>query len=175
MIEGLIRKEMEIAEKGGDGLVRIKLNNLVDTQMIELLYEASKAGVRIQMIIRGVCCLVPGIKGLSENIEARSIVGRYLEHSRFLIVGNGGEPKYYLGSADWMERNLDKRIEAGCPIYNENIREHIQTLFDMLWKGNMKSRVIDEKQQNKYYRNDGPEFDVQDELYKWYAALANEH
>jgi polyphosphate kinase len=138
--------------------------------MINKLYDASKAGVKIELIIRGVCSLVPGVKNQSENIKIISTVDRYLEHARFMIFGNNGTPLYYLTSADWMERNLDKRIEVGCPIYCENLQKELDLIFNYQWKGNNKARVIDEKQKNNYRKigKDGS-FHSQEELYKYYA------
>lgn len=172
-IVALIRNEVDIVKKGGKGLIRIKLNNLVDSELINELYLASQAGVKIQLIIRGVCCLVPGIKGESENIYVRSIVGRYLEHSRFMIFNNGGDKKYFLTSADWMERNLDKRIEVGAPILEKYLQDHLELICEILWQGNVKTRRIDENQINRYVRNDKPVFNAQDELYKFYQGLVN--
>jgi len=167
-IERLIDNEIANKQAGQEALIRIKLNNLVDATMIGKLYEASEAGVEVQLMIRGICCLVPGIEGKSENITVRSIVGRYLEHSRFMIFENAGNPKFYLTSADWMERNLDKRIEVGAPVYDESIQNRLMDIFDILWKGNVKSRVIDIDQRNRYYRNDKPSFAAQDQLYDYY-------
>lgn len=172
VIVDLIHREIQFAKEGKRAFIHIKLNNLVDSVMIGELYAASQAGVKIKMMIRGVCCLVPGVEGLSENIEVRSIVGRYLEHSRFLIFGNGGKPKVYLTSADWMERNLDKRIEVGCPIKELRLRKQIQEIFKMLWKGNVKSRIIDELQLNRYHRNSQPKFQSQEEIYHYYEELS---
>ena len=172
VVTELIAHEIELAKAGKKAWIEIKLNNLVDADMIKLLYDASNAGVKIRLLIRGICCLVPGIEGLSENITVRSIVGRYLEHSRFLIFGNGGEPKVYIASADWMERNLDYRIEVGCPILNPEHQKQIMEVFKMLWKGNVKSRIIDEFQRNRYHRNNQPKYQSQEELYSYYKELA---
>lgn len=172
-IVALIRNEVNIVKNGGKGLIRIKLNNLVDSALINELYKASQAGVKIQLIIRGVCCLVPGIPGESDNIYVRSIVGRYLEHSRFMIFENGGDRKYYLTSADWMERNLDKRIEVGAPILEKDLQEHIEHICKILWQGNVKTRRIDEHQLNRYVRNDKSVFNAQDELYSFYKNLVD--
>lgn len=172
VVGDLIAHEMELAKAGKKAWIEIKLNNLVDADMIKLLYDASNAGVKIRLLIRGICCLVPGIAGLSENITVRSIVGRYLEHSRFLIFGNGGEPKVYIASADWMERNLDYRIEVGCPIIDPEHQKQIVEVFKMLWKGNVKSRIIDEFQRNRYHRNNQPKYQSQEELYSYYKELA---
>ena len=165
MIEG----EINLAKKKKKGLIRLKLNNLTDKIMIEKLYEASNAGVKIELIIRGVSCIVPGIKKQSENIKVISIVDRYLEHARFMIFGNGGNPLYFLTSADWMERNLDKRIEVGCPILCENLKRELDLIFDYQWRGNNKARIIDQKQRNQYRSKEGVEsFHYQEEMYKYY-------
>ncbi len=169
----LIKNEIAIAEKGKKSYIRIKLNNLVDEEMIQLLYDASQAGVKIDMIIRGVCCLVPKVKGQSENITVRSIVGRYLEHSRFLIFHNGGDPLYFISSGDWMERNLDKRIEVACPVLETRHKQRLDEIFEILWKGNVKSRIIDAAQSNRYHRNNKERFNSQTEIYKYYFNLAN--
>lgn len=172
VVEELINNEIKLAKQGKDALIQLKINNLVDARMIQMLYAASSAGVKVQLVVRGICCLVPGVKGVSENIEARSIVGRYLEHSRYLIVGNNGDPKYYLASADWMERNLDKRIEVGCPIYDEDIKRRLAEIFDIQWRGNVKSRILDKDQSNRYYRNGEDPLASQDELYRYYERFA---
>ncbi|MCH2223223.1 MAG: polyphosphate kinase 1 [Crocinitomicaceae bacterium] len=167
----LIYQEIENAKNGFEAKIQIKLNNLVDAQMIELLYKASQVGVKVKLLVRGICCLVPGVEGMSENIEVRSIIGQYLEHSRLLIFENNGDPKFYLTSADWMERNLDKRIEVGAPIYDEDIKSTIKDIFEIYWKGNVKSRIIDENQRNLYYRNDESNFSSQKEIYRYYRIL----
>lgn len=172
LFDELIENEIQNAKRGKKAYIRIKLNNLVDSDMISLLYRAGKAGVKIDMIIRGVCCLIPQKEGLSENIRVRSIVGRYLEHSRYLIFHNGGEPKYFLTSADWMERNLDGRIEVGCPIFHEKIQERLEKIFEIQWKGNVKSRIIDEHNLNIYYRDENAPFASQDELYNYYKLIS---
>jgi len=165
----LIQEEINLAKKGKDGLIRIKMNNLVDKKIIEKLYQASNAGVKIELIIRGICCLVPGIKNQSKNIKVISIVDRYLEHARFMIFGNGGKPIYYITSADWMERNLDKRIEVGCPILDENIQKELDLIFEYQWRGNNKARIIDAKQKNSYRTKTNESWHSQRELYKHYA------
>ena len=118
------------------------LNSLVDPDMILKLYQASCAGVKVKLIIRGICCLVPGIKGLSENIEVTSIIDRFLEHSRVYIFGNLGNEKMYLSSADWMTRNIEQRVEVGVPIYNARIKQQIMTILDLQWNDNVKARLI---------------------------------
>jgi polyphosphate kinase len=165
----LINAEIRNAKKSNNGLIRLKINNLVDVRIIEKLYEASRAGVKIQLIVRGVCCLVAGLPKKSDNIEVISIVDRYLEHARFMIFGNNGNPVYYLTSADWMERNLDKRVEVGCPILDPSLQKELDLIFDYQWKGNFKSRIIDKKQKNDYKKpiNSEP-FHAQEELYSHY-------
>ena len=148
-ITALIDDEIENANKGKEAYIYIKLNNLVDAPIIKKLYEASQAGVKIKCIIRGICAMVPGIKGLSENIEVRSIVGRYLEHSRILIFANGGHEKYFLSSADWMERNIDKRIEVTAPIFDKKIQKDLKFMIEAGLKDNQKARIIDANQKNK--------------------------
>jgi polyphosphate kinase len=110
--------------------------------MIEALYRASQAGVKVRLLVRGICCLRAGVLGLSENIEVRSLVGCFLEHSRIMRFENGGTPEIYLGSADWMPRNLFRRVETGFPIRNPRIQEHIQEIIDWFWKDNVKSQVM---------------------------------
>jgi polyphosphate kinase len=118
--------------------------------MITKLYEASNAGVKIDLIIRGICCLVPNISGQSENIKAISIVDRFLEHSRVFIFHNGGFPKVYIGSADWMKRNLSRRIEVITPVYNEKVKQEILDLINIQLKDNVKARIIDRYDKNHY-------------------------
>src|SRR5690606_8635768 len=146
----LIKNEIVNAKKGEKAELFIKLNNLTDTSIIEWLYKASNAGVKIKMIIRGICCLVPGIPGQSENIIVYSIVDRFLEHARIIKFHNGGTPLYFISSADWMERNLDKRIEVTCPIHDKQLQEEIDLIFDYQLKGNSKTRIIGKYQKNKY-------------------------
>ncbi len=151
-ITQLIQREIAAAKAGKKARIQMKINNLVDKKLIDKLYEASNAGVKIELIIRGVCCLIPGIKKLSENIQVISIVDRFLEHSRFMIFYNDGKPEYFITSGDWMERNLDKRIEVGCPVYQSNIQEELQLIFDVQWKDNVKARFVDKKQRNEHVK-----------------------
>lgn len=167
MIDGEIRN----AKKKLPASIRIKLNNLTDRKMIDKLYEASQAGVDIQMIIRGICCLTPGVKGLSENIMVISIVDRYLEHSRFMIFHNNGKPHYYLTSADWMERNLDKRIEVGAPVVDKKLQLELDVIFDFQWRGSVKSRVVKKDLKNQYRKSTGKAFHAQVEMYNYYKEL----
>lgn len=170
-INALIQREIEWAKKGEQACIQIKINNLVDAKIIEKLYTASRTGVKIKLIVRGVCCLVPGVKGMSENIEVISIVDRFLEHTRFMIFENNGAPTYLITSADLMERNLDRRVEVGTTIFDPLIQQELKTIFELYWSDNQKARVIDKKQKNKY-RKVG-ESDVliqaQREMYRYYA------
>lgn len=168
----LIENEIAHAKAGKKTFIKIKMNNLVDEQIIQKLYKASKAGVKIKLIVRGICCLKPGLPKKSENIEVISIVDRYLEHARFMIFGNANQPLYYLTSADLMVRNLDKRVEVGTPIYDPAIQNELDFIFSTQWKGNVKARIIDKKMKNEY-RDEGEDpFRAQDELYKHYKKLA---
>jgi polyphosphate kinase len=127
----LINSEIEFAEKGMPAFITLKLNNLVDASMIRKLYEASQAGVKVNLIIRGICSLIPNLEGKSENIRVVNIIGRYLEHSRILVFGNGGNPLYFISSADWMVRNIDHRIEATIPVYDTAIQNELQKMLDI--------------------------------------------
>ncbi len=148
----LIEKEIKNAQKGKDASIFLKMNSLQDPTMIDLLYKASQAGVKIKMIIRGICSIVPKVKMFSENIEAYSIVDRFLEHSRVFIFHNNGDPLYYMSSADFMYRNLYKRIEVVFPIYDKIIKSHLQKLMDLQLKDNVKSRSLNYKKTNTYKR-----------------------
>ncbi len=139
--EEMIRKETENAKNGLPSGITAKVNSLVDPDIIKLLYRASQAGVKITLIVRGICCLVPGVKGISENITVRSIVGQLLEHSRIFIFENAGEPKIYMGSADWMQRNLDKRVELVFPIESPDLIERSFGMIDTLQKDVLNTRI----------------------------------
>jgi polyphosphate kinase len=167
-IINLIKNEISSAKKGKKAEIYIKLNNLTDEDLIDWLYKANNAGVKIRMIIRGICSLVPGIKGQSENIKVFSIVDRFLEHARIIKFYNNGNQLYFISSADWMERNLYKRIEVTCPIIDENLKKEIDTIFDYQLKGNVKTRIIGKFQKNKYRKTDKNIFHTQIELYDYY-------
>ena len=170
-LTALIQNEIDNSKKGLKSGIKIKINNLVDDGMIEKLYQASDAGVPIQMNVRGVCSLVPGKKH-SKNIEVISIVDRFLEHARFIIFENNGKPMFYISSADWMERNLDKRIEVGAPVLDEVLQHELQTIFGIQWSDNQKSRVFDKKLTNHYKTNE-LETPVRSQmaLYEYYQNL----
>jgi polyphosphate kinase len=149
----LIDQEIKNALKHKDSYIYLKLNSLQDPAIIDKLYEASQEGVEIRLIIRGICCLIPGIKGLSENIKVISIVDRFLEHSRIYIFCNENKPKVYLSSADWMERNLSRRFEVGFPIYQEDLRNEVLEIFRLQWYDNTKARIINKIQNNTYRKS----------------------
>jgi polyphosphate kinase len=165
----LIDREIMNALSGKEACIKLKMNSLTDYKMIDKLYDASNAGVKIQLVIRGICCLIPGVKGMSENIEAISIVDNYLEHSRIYIFCNDNNPEVYISSADFMTRNLDARVEVTCPIYDQRIKEELIEVFDIGWKANVKARYHSEDLRNKYRKN-GEEkpFRAQVELYNYY-------
>jgi len=165
----LIDREIFNAMKGLPATIKLKMNSLSDYEVIDKLYDASNAGVKIQLMIRGICSLIPGVKGMSENIEAISIVDNYLEHSRIYIFGNGKDPEVFISSADFMTRNLDGRVEVACPIYDTDIKTEIIDAFDVGWKGNVKARYHSEKLDNKYrVRGKNPIFRAQLETYNYY-------
>jgi len=164
----LIDNEIACALEGKEAYIKIKMNSFTSYKMIDKLYEASRAGVKIQLIVRGICCLVPGVKGMSENIEAISIVDKFLEHPRIFIFGNKGEAKIYISSADWMTRNLDNRVEVGCPIYDKDIRQELLNTFEISWNDNVKARIFSESQDNAYRKNDKNEVRSQFAMYDYY-------
>lgn len=165
----LIDREILNAIAGKEAYIKLKMNSLTDYKMIDKLYEASREGVRIQLIIRGICCLIPGMPEMSENIEAISIVDNYLEHSRVYIFANCGDPEVFISSADFMTRNLDARVEVTCPIYDQEIKTELIETFDIGWKANVKARLHSENLENKYRKrpNEKP-FRAQLETYNYY-------
>lgn len=148
----LIDKEIANAQAGYRASMTLKCNNLVDKQLVMKLYEASSAGVEIRLIVRGMCSLLPGVKEISENIQAISIVDRYLEHPRVYVFFNRGKPRYLIGSADLMTRNLDYRVEVLCPIYDVDAQRIIQDTLDQQWYDNTRARVLDQNQTNSYVK-----------------------
>ncbi|WP_299116484.1 polyphosphate kinase 1 [uncultured Winogradskyella sp.] len=146
----LIDNEILNAKEGKPAFIKLKMNSMSSYKMIDKLYEASRAGVKIQMIIRGICCLVPGVRDMSENIEVISIVDKFLEHTRLYMFSNNNDPKIYISSADWMTRNIDNRVEVSCPIYDEDIKQEMQDIFDICWNDNVKARIINQNQDNSY-------------------------
>ncbi len=151
----LIDGEIKNAREGFRAQLFFKCNNLVDKQLTLKLYEASQAGVEIRLVIRGMCSLLPGVSGISENIQAISIVDRYLEHPRVYVAHNRGVPKYFIGSADLMTRNIDSRVEVICPVTDEAAQTLLQDVLDQQWNDNSKARVIDSKQGNEMVASSG--------------------
>jgi polyphosphate kinase len=154
---GLVKKidrEIDNAKAGKAASMVLKMNSLEDHEMIEKLYEASQAGVKIKVIVRGICCLVPQVKGLSENIDIISIVDRYLEHARVFIFHNEGDEEIYLSSADFMERNLSNRVETAFPIYDSQLKSMVKDMIDLQLRDNVKARVIDANLSNQYAKNE---------------------
>lgn len=164
----LINAEIRNAKKGEKAEIVLKLNNLVDEELIKKLYEASQAGVKIVLIIRGICSLVPGVKGWSENIEAISIVDRFLEHARILYFYSGGEEKVFISSADWMVRNLDLRVEVTAPIYNESLKKKLKKMLAIQIQGNVKARTLDGQLSNDYRKTIGEPVRSQLETYDYF-------
>ncbi|NVM67631.1 polyphosphate kinase [Mucilaginibacter sp. SG538B] len=153
----LIDNEIKNARAGKQAYMILKMNSLADEEMISKLYQASNAGVKIKMIIRGMCCLIAGVKGYSENIEVISIVDKYLEHARVHIYCNGGKELIYLTSADFMTRNIDNRVEVGFPIYDEKLQQEIRDIIDIQLEDNTKAREINSQNTNKYHKTNSPE------------------
>lgn len=171
----LINAEIKNAKENKEAYIKIKVNSLSDYKIIDKLYDASRAGVKIQLIVRGICCLIPGIPGMSENIQAISIVDKFLEHPRMFIFGNGGDPKIYISSADWMTRNIDKRVEVTCPIYDEDIKKEVIDTFDIGWNDNVKARVFSSKQDNAYRKNELTPVRSQFATYDYYLQKMSNH
>ncbi len=164
----LIENEIASAIVGKEAYIKIKMNSFTSYRMVDKLYEASRAGVKVQLIIRGICCLIPGVPDMSENIEAISVVDKFLEHPRVFIFGNEGDTKVYISSADWMTRNLDYRVEVGCPIYDEDVKQELIDTFEISWKDNVKARVFTKEQDNAYRIAEGPEVRSQFATYDYY-------
>ena len=162
----MLDTEIKNAGEDKEAWVKIKINHITDTDMVTKLYQASKAGVKIDIVIRGNCSLVPGIKGLSENIRCVGIIDRYLEHSRILIFANGGKPRYFLGSADWMPRNLLNRIEVLTPVYDEELQADLMRTISYGMRDTTNGRIVDGKGTNNFV--EGEPFRSQQELYKEY-------
>lgn len=163
----LIDREIAAARSGGQSGMTLKMNSLCDEDVIRRLYQASNAGVRIRILVRGMCCLVPGIEGFSTNIEVFSIIDKFLEHARVWIFSNQGDPQVYLSSADIMTRNLDHRVEVGFPLLDPRIRKEICDIIDLQLKDNTKCRIIDAANSNTYRRNGGPCYRAQEDIYTY--------
>jgi polyphosphate kinase len=168
-----INIEIKNAKAGRSAYIHLKMNSIVDTSLIEKLYAASNAGVKVRLVVRGICSLIPGIEGLSENIEVISIIDRYLEHARFYCFCNDGNPLYFISSADWMVRNIDRRIEVTCPIYSKEIIEEIDHTFEVQFSDNVKGRRLQSDGQYKVQKKKGDKrVKSQSELFQHYKMLA---
>lgn len=168
-LSALIDGEIKRAKAGGKAYIMAKVNHITDRPLIKKLYEASAAGVRIDLLVRGNCSLVTGIPGVSETIRIHGIIDRYLEHSRILIFGNGGDERYYLGSADWMTRNFDNRIEVMAPVYDRTIQEDLKRVIEYGLRDTLQARIVDGTGRNLPYIAEGaPPFRSQTALYEWY-------
>lgn len=167
----LVENEMKRAANGGTAYLDLKVNNLADQEMIDLLYRASQCGVVIRLIVRGMCSLIPGVKGMSENIQVISIVDRFLEHSRVYLFGNGGKELCYLSSADWMTRNLNRRVELAFPVYNRVLKKQIRHSFDLQWKDNVRARIIDKDLKNEFQHDGNENFRSQYEIERYIRKL----
>lgn len=163
-----IVREMALAQAGKNALIRIKINNITNYEMVAALYEASQAGVQIRMIVRGICCLVPGVPGISDNIEVISVVDRYLEHPRMVIFENSGEREIFISSADWMTRNLDNRVEVTCPIYDKDIQQELVDTFELSWNDNVKARWVNDFAKPAYRNNGAARLRSQEATYSYY-------
>src|SRR3989338_7811641 len=165
----LIDKEIAAQKEHKNGMITAKMNSLEDVQVIEKLYAASQAGVKIKLIVRGICCLAPGVEGLSENIEVRSLVGRFLEHSRVFLFNNNGVPRVFLSSADWMTRNFDRRVELLFEITKPEIKSHLQFILDNYWCDTRKSRRLGLEGTYARLPKGGQAFDAQDYFINHYT------
>lgn len=168
----MINTEIKNASSGKESWIKIKINHITDEDIIAKLYEASQAGVTVNIVIRGNCSLIPGLPEISENIKAVGIIDKYLEHSRILIFCNGGAPKYYFGSADWMPRNLINRIEVMTPVYDEDMKRDLMRTIDYGMKDSTNGRVVDGLGTN-WIQDDGSQFRSQEQLYNEYLAEAS--
>ncbi len=168
-LEEYIIKETELAKQGKEAYIILKMNSLQEYNIIKLLYEASQAGVIIKLIVRGICSLVPGIDGVSENISGISILDRYLEHSRVFIFGNDGDEKIFIGSADWMGRNLYRRVETVFPVLDDKIKKIVRDVIEIQLNDNVKARYLDVDNLNKYKINDEDKVQSQIETYHYFA------
>jgi polyphosphate kinase len=170
----MIDREIENAKKGLPARLTIKVNNLQEREMIEKLYEASNAGVKVELIVRSICCIAPGITGQSENITIRRIVDRYLEHARIFTFYNNGDPEVYMGSADWMSRNLHSRIEVIFPIYDEKLKKEIDDILQLQLKDTKKAVFFRADLSNeKITTNSDDSVAAQEAIYNYVKGLAN--
>jgi polyphosphate kinase len=169
----MIRKEIKLAKKGLPAWIILKMNSLIDPEMMLKIYEASQAGVQVKLIVRGIFGMKTGIPGLSENIEGISIVDKYLEHSRIFIFGNDGDERYFISSADWMPRNLNRRIEVAAPIFDKDIQRELREMISIQLKDNTKARILDSDLRNLYDHSDPlHKYRAQEDYYNY---IKNQH
>lgn len=171
----LINKEIENAKQGKEASCIIKLNSLGDPDIIKKIYSAGEAGVKVKLIIRSNCAIVPKTKESANNIEIISIIDKYLEHARIFVFHNGGDEKYYISSADWMYRNFDQRVEVACPIYDKEIQKELRTILNIQLNDNVKARLIDENHSNTYKNGTGDKIRAQNEIYKYFSNKLNKN
>ena len=164
----LIDTEIIKVKLGKPAGIRLKMNSLSSYKMVDKLYEASRAGVKIKMVVRGICCLIPGVPGMSENIKVISIVDKFLEHSRLYIFGDDSDAKVYISSADWMTRNIENRVEVSCPIYDTDIKQELIDNFNICWSANVKARILNDTQNNEYKKRKLPIIRAQFATYEYY-------
>ena len=162
----MIEEEIRRVQNGEEAYIGLKLNSLTDKKIMDKLAEASRAGVHVDMIVRGICCLIPGVPGETENIRVISIVGRFLEHSRIYIFGCGERTKYYIGSADFMTRNTVKRVEVAAPVYSEKLKKRIRGIFDLMLSDNKKARIEGSDGKYTYVKCEGEPVNSQERLYQ---------
>lgn len=170
-ILSMIQTEIKNRQQGREAYIKVKINHITDDEVVKKLYEASEAGVTVDLLVRGNCALVTGVPGMSDHIRIHGIIDRYLEHSRILIFCNGGDERYFIGSADWMPRNLDHRVEVLTPVYNPAIRAELKRIVEWGMMDNQKGRIVDGTGRNLFYTD--PErsepFRSQEKLYAYYA------
>ena len=166
--KSLIKNEIKNAKRGKDAFIKIKLNNITNYEMVEELYKAAEEGVKIYLIVRGICCLIPNQKNTHNNIELISIVDKFLEHTRMFIFCNNGKNKTYISSADWMTRNLDNRVEVTIPIEDEKISNQLNDIFSIYWNDNQKSRHVNSENNNEYRKNELGIIRSQSQVYNYH-------
>ncbi len=163
----------EEIKKGSNGRIIMKMNSVTDVDFIQKVSEASNAGVKVDLIVRGICCILPGVKGYTENLRVTSIVGRYLEHPRIFLFGNGADQKIYIGSADMMTRNTEKRVEVACPVYDETIKKQLAHMLKVMLADNVKAREL--KSDGKYYKKEKGTSKVNSQEYFMREAITVKH
>ena len=173
-IKKLIDQEINNAKLGKKAEIRLKMNSFTNYPMIDKLYEASQAGVKIKLIVRGICCLIPGLPDLSENIEAISVVDKFLEHPRLFIFENDGDPKVYISSADFMTRNISNRVEITAPVYDTDVKNELIDTFELSWNDNVKARILSDDLISPYVENNKKDHRSQLELYTYYQQKLEE-